>query len=65
MGTQLRGLGMAESGSGYLGLADGCLHLHIEGPEGELATQMGKYITMRANKGFNSDGPVTGWVLWR
>ena len=50
MGTQLQGLGMAESGAGYLGLADGCLHLHMEGPEGALATQMGKYIAMRANK---------------
>ena len=50
MGTQLQGLGMAESGAGYLGLADGCLHLQMEGPEGALATQMGKYIAMRANK---------------
>lgn len=50
VGTQLRGLGMAESGSGYLGLGDGCLHLHMEGPEGALATQMAKYIAMRANK---------------
>ena len=41
---------MAESGSGYLGLADGCLHLHVEGPERELATQMGRYTSMRANK---------------
>ena len=41
---------MAESGSGYLGLADGCLHLHVEGPERELATQMGRYTAMRANK---------------
>ena len=50
VGTQLRGLGMAESGSGYLGPADGCLHLHVEGPERELATQMGRYTAMRANK---------------